>query len=105
MVGVQRDAVHGADLAALRFVKVAHAFGAFVGVDFVDLRAGRDGAVGAFGLAYVAVDAFVRDEEGHDARVCFEGLGVSAVDYPDADNPRPLRRFSVQMPSHMFFAA
>ena len=55
MVRVQRDAVHGADLAALRFVKVAHAFGAFVGVDFVDLRAGRDGAVGAFAASRVAI--------------------------------------------------
>ena len=76
-----------------------------IGVDFVDFRAGGDRAVRAFRLAYVAVDAFVRDEEGHDARVCFKGLGVSTADYPDADNPRPLRRFSVPMPSHVFFAA
>jgi hypothetical protein len=60
---VQRNAGHGADLHALRLVEMAHAFGAFVRVDLVNFLAQVDRLVGAFGLADVAVDAFVGDHQ------------------------------------------
>ena len=44
-LGIERDAIHGADLAALRRVEVPDALGALRGVDHVDLLARRDGAV------------------------------------------------------------
>ena len=59
---VYQDAVYGADLLALGFIVVSDALGAWVGVDFVDFFALRDGIVGAFGFAYIAVDAFIGDE-------------------------------------------
>jgi hypothetical protein len=44
---------------------MAHAFGAFVRVDFVDLGAHVDRIVRALGLAHVAVDSFVGDQQRH----------------------------------------
>jgi hypothetical protein len=41
---------------------VAHALGAFIGIDFVDFFTLRDGVVGALGFAYVAVDAFIGNQ-------------------------------------------
>src|SRR5690606_31728393 len=67
IVGVERDAVHRADLLALGFVVVADAFGAEVGVDDVDFLALGNGAVRALGLANVAVDAVIGDYQGHPA--------------------------------------
>ena len=64
---VYRNAGHWADLHALGLVKVAYAFGAFVRVNLVNLRAHVDGLVGAFGLADVAVNAFVGNDQGHGA--------------------------------------
>jgi len=60
--GVEWDAVYWADLLALRFVVVTHAFGAFVGVDFVDVRAHVNGVVRALGLAHVAINTFICNE-------------------------------------------
>jgi hypothetical protein len=48
-------------------VEVADALGALVRIDDVDLRALRDRLVRAFGLADVAVDALVGDDQGHEA--------------------------------------
>src|SRR5690606_37297361 len=62
---IERDAVDRADLPALRLVEVPDAFGATVGVDPVDLGAHRDRAVRALGLADVAVDALVGDDQRH----------------------------------------
>ena len=62
---IDRDARHRADLHALRFVKMADAFGAFFGVDLIDLLAQINRFVRAFGLADVAVDALVGDQQGH----------------------------------------
>ena len=59
---VYQDAVYGADLLALGFVIVSDALGAQVWVDFVDFFALRNGVIGAFGLADIAVDAFVSNE-------------------------------------------
>ena len=59
---VYQDAVYGADLLALGFIVVSDALGAQVWVDFVDFFALRNGVIGAFGLADIAVDAFVSNE-------------------------------------------
>tara|TARA_Y100001936_G_scaffold254168_1_gene326225 strand:- start:1437 stop:1778 length:342 start_codon:yes stop_codon:yes gene_type:complete len=65
VVGVEGNAVYGADLLALGFVEVADAFGAAGGIDFVDFLAHIDRFVRALWLAYVAVDAFVGDQQCH----------------------------------------
>jgi hypothetical protein len=60
-LGVDWDAGYGADLHTLGLVKVAHTFSAFMRVDLVDLFAQVNSLVRAFGLAHIAVDAFVSD--------------------------------------------
>jgi hypothetical protein len=52
-------------LNALRFIVVTHTFGAFGGINLVNQHAHEDGVVGALGFAHIAVDAFVRDQQGH----------------------------------------
>ena len=52
-------------LHALGLVKMAHAFGAFVGVDLVDFLSQGDGLVRALGLTHIAVDALVSDSQCH----------------------------------------
>jgi hypothetical protein len=44
---------------------MAHAFGAFRRLDHINLGAHGDGGVGAFGLADIAVDALVGDDQSH----------------------------------------
>src|SRR5690606_9341360 len=63
--GVQRNAVHGADLLTLGLVEMADALGAQVRVDDVDFLALGDGPVRAFRFADVAVDAVVGNHQGH----------------------------------------
>ena len=65
-VGIDRNTSHRADLHALRLVKMADAFGAFVGVNLVNVFAHVNGLVRALGLAHVAVDALIGDQQCHD---------------------------------------
>ena len=65
VLGIDRNAGHRADLHALGFVKMPHAFGAFAGVDLIDLFTQIDGLVGAFGFAHVAVDALIGNQQRH----------------------------------------
>ena len=67
VLGIDRNAGHRADLHALGFVKMPHAFGAFAGVDLIDLFTQIDGLVGALGFADITVDAFVGDHQCHGA--------------------------------------
>jgi hypothetical protein len=60
--GVQRNAVNGAHLFTLRHVKMPHAFGAFVWINFVDFFTHVNSVVRALGLANVAIDTFVGDQ-------------------------------------------
>ena len=53
MGGVHGDTGHRADLHTLGFIKMAHTFGAFAGLDFINLLPEVDGLVGAFGFAHV----------------------------------------------------
>ena len=62
---VDRNAGHGADLHALGLIKMTDALGALVGVDFVDFGPQKNGLVRALGLADVAVDALVSDDQSH----------------------------------------
>ena len=59
MLRIDRNAGDRADLHALRFVKMADAFGAFAGINLIDLGAHVNRLVRDFGLAHVAGDAFV----------------------------------------------
>ena len=63
MIVIQRNTRDGANDLALRFVKMPDAFGAFVGVNHVNVWPHADGLIRAFRLAYVAIDAFVGDDE------------------------------------------
>jgi hypothetical protein len=63
--GVEGDAVNGANFSALGFVKMANALGAFVGINLVIFFAHVNGIVRAFGLAHIAIDAFVGNHQCH----------------------------------------
>jgi hypothetical protein len=62
---VHRDAIDRADLHALRLIEMADALGALGRVDLVEVEAHRDRLVRALGLAHIAVDAFVGDQQRH----------------------------------------
>jgi hypothetical protein len=62
---VDGNAGHGADLHALRFVKMTDALGAFGRVDFVNFFAQINRFVGALRFTHIAVDAFVGDHQCH----------------------------------------
>ena len=76
-LGIDRYAGYRANLHALRLVKVAHAFGAFVGINFIDFRAEKNRLVRAFGLAHIAIDAFVSNQERH-GQVPFDSVFKAA---------------------------
>jgi hypothetical protein len=71
MIEIEGDAIDRTHFAALRGIKMADAFGAFCGVDFVDFDAHVDGLVRAFGLAHVAVNALIGNFKCHDLRLLF----------------------------------
>ena len=58
---INRDAVDRANLLTLWLAIVTDAFGAFTRVYDIDVIAGRNGLVGAFRLADIAVDAVICD--------------------------------------------
>src|SRR5690606_19080733 len=64
-VGVQINALDRANDFALRFIVVAHAFSAQVGVDHVVVGPHGYCIIGTFWFTDVAIDAFVSDEQGH----------------------------------------
>src|SRR5262249_29294580 len=63
--GIHHDAVDGAHFYTLRYGEVADALRAARGLDAIDLLALRNRLVRAFGLADVAVDALVGDQQSH----------------------------------------
>ena len=69
-VQIQRDAVDGTNLAALRFCEMPDAFGAPVRIDLVDLLALKDRIVRALGLTDVAINTLVRNLERHRGNPC-----------------------------------
>ena len=58
-IDVEWYAINRAYLHALGRIKMSHAFGTFVRVNFVNLDALKNGVVRAFRLANVAIDALV----------------------------------------------
>ena len=62
---VDWNAGHWANLYTLRSVKMTDAFGAFIGVNFVDVQPHIDRLIRAFGFAHVAIDAFVSNQQSH----------------------------------------
>src|SRR5438067_2578703 len=68
---VEGNAGDRAHLLALRFVEMADAFGAFMGIDLVKLRAHRDRFVRALGLAHVAIDAVVGNQQSHGINLIY----------------------------------
>jgi hypothetical protein len=71
--GIDRDACHRAHLNTLGLVKMAHAFGAFVRIDLIDLAAHVNGLVGALGFAHIAIDALIGDHQSHVNPPCVDG--------------------------------
>ena len=65
MLRVYRYAGHRTDLDALWRLKMTDTFGTFVRINLVDFNAHEDGAVRAFGLADVAINALVRNGQCH----------------------------------------
>src|SRR5690606_18190428 len=65
-VWMDDDAFNRTDDLALRLVVMSDAFGAAAGLDLVDFGAHADGVVRALGLANVAVDVLVGNEQSHD---------------------------------------
>jgi hypothetical protein len=56
---------HWANLHALGLVKMPHALGALIWVDFVNFWPKKNGFIGTLGLTHIAIDAFVGDHQGH----------------------------------------
>ena len=63
VVEVQRNAIHRTHFNALRGIKMADAFGAFVRINFVNFDALINCAVRALWLTNVAIDALIRNLE------------------------------------------
>jgi hypothetical protein len=56
---IDKNTVNRTNVHALRGFIMAHAFGAKIRRNFINFFALGDGAVGALGFTYVAIDAFV----------------------------------------------
>ena len=62
VIGMQRNAVNGTDLPALRGIKMTYALRALVGVDLINLNPHKNRIIRALGLTDVAIDAFVGNQ-------------------------------------------
>ena len=60
-----RDTGHRTHLHTLGFIKMTHAFGALVGVYFIDFRPEVDRLIGTLRFTHIAIDAFVGDQQSH----------------------------------------
>ena len=60
-----RDTGHRAHLHTLGFIKMTDAFGALVGVYFIDFRPEVDRLIGTLRFTHIAIDAFVCDQQSH----------------------------------------
>jgi hypothetical protein len=59
------DTGHRAHLNTLGLIKMTNAFGALVGVDFIDFRPEVDRLIGTLRFTHIAIDAFVGDQQSH----------------------------------------
>ena len=62
---IDRDTGHRTHLNTLGLLKMADAFCALVGVDFIDFRPEVDRLIGALRFTHIAIDAFVGDHQSH----------------------------------------
>jgi hypothetical protein len=62
---MQGNAFDWTNLLALRLGKMADALGALMGIDLIELLPHENGIIRAFRLAYITIDAFIRDHERH----------------------------------------
>ena len=62
IIGMQGNAINGADLPALRGIKMTYALGALVGVDLVNLNPHKNRIIRALGFTDVAIDALVGNQ-------------------------------------------
>lgn len=76
---IERNAGNRAHLLTLRFIEVADALGAFIGIDLVVLEAHRNCFVGTFGFADIAIDAVVGNQESHGASLANQAEGGANV--------------------------
>jgi hypothetical protein len=62
MLRIFVNAIHWANLDTLGRLVMPHALGTQGWIDHIDLISLADGAVGAFRLTHIAIDAFVSDD-------------------------------------------
>ena len=60
-----RNTGYRAHLHTLGFIKMANAFCALVGIDFIDFRPEVDRLIGTLRFTHIAIDAFVGDQQSH----------------------------------------
>jgi len=65
MIRVDWNTIDWTHLLALRHIKMAYTFGAFIGVDLINELALVNGIIGAFWLANIAIYALIGDHESH----------------------------------------
>jgi hypothetical protein len=70
-IRVQWNAFNGAHLHALWLIKMSNTFGAFMGIDLVDLFTKINGLVGTLGFADITVDALTGDHQSHGKACLF----------------------------------
>ncbi len=62
IIGMQGNAINGADLPALRGIKMTYALRALVGVDLINLNPHKNRIIRALGFTDVAIDALVGNQ-------------------------------------------
>ncbi len=62
---IRQDTIHRTNFHALRYFKVTHALGTAVGIDDIKFRSLANRLIGTFGLAHIAINAFVRNVQCH----------------------------------------
>jgi hypothetical protein len=62
---IDRDTGHRTHLNTLGLLKMADAFCALVGVDFIDFRPEVDRLIGTLRFTHIAIDAFIGDQQSH----------------------------------------
>lgn len=60
-LGIEWYASNRTNLLTLRLIEMPNAFGAFVGIDLIDLSPHEDRLIRALGFAHIAIDAVLCD--------------------------------------------
>ena len=62
IIGMQGNAINGADLPALRGIKMAYALRALVGINLVNLNPHKNRIIRALGFTDVAINALIGNQ-------------------------------------------